>query len=235
MKLTHNILTGAIASAVMALSALAPVANAEVSASVAVASSYLFRGVDLGSGTPAVSGDLTYSNSGFYTGVWASSGDTAAGTEYDLYAGYGFETGDLSVDASVWSYNYPTGPGYTDDGETDFTDVTDFILSLGYGPISFSWAEPIGDDNSSGDYRYLSLGASVGKFSLTAGIHLDDENGGGGATSCDAGLESATCDPVHINLDYAFSDNLTFTLSQFVIDEAADDDLKVVVSYSLPL
>lgn len=234
MKLTKNILAGSIAGTVMALSAIAPVANAEVSASVGVASTYLWRGVDLGSGTPAVSGDLTYSNSGFYTGVWASSGDTAAGTEYDLYAGYSFEAGDFSVDASVWSYNYPTGPGYTDDGETDFTDVSDFILSVGYGSVSFGWIEPIGDDNSSGDYRYLSLGASVGKFSLTAGIHLDDENGAGGNAPCDAG-ESETCDPVHINLDYAFNDNLTFTLSQFVIDEAADDDLKVVVSYSLPL
>lgn len=229
MKLTNNILTGAIASTVLALSALAPVANAEVSASVGIASTYLFRGVDLGTGTPAVSGDLFYSNSGFYTGVWASSGDTAAGTEYDLYAGYSIEAGDFSIDASVWSYNYPTGPS-----ETDFTDVSDFILALGYGPISFSWAEPIGDDNSSGDYRYLTLGASVGKFSLTAGMHLDDENGSGGAAPCDAG-DAETCDPIHINLDYAFNDNLTFTLSQFVIDEVADDDLKVVVSYSLPL
>jgi len=221
MKLTKNILTGSIAGTVMALSAIAPVANAEVSASVAVASTYLWRGQDLGTGTPAVSGDLTYSRSGFYTGVWVSSGDTALGTEYDLYAGYGAEVGGLSVDLSVWTYvnpNEPTGVDHTD----TFGDATDVILGLGYGPVSFTWI----NDVDTTDINYFSLGYSFSSFSLTYGGFVTDRD--------DVSEYS------HLDLTYSYNDNLAFTLSQVVDNDfdaeyEIDDDLKVVVSYSIPL
>ena len=198
--------------------AAAPVAMAEVSGSVAVASTYLWRGYDLGSGTPAVSGDLSYSNSGFYTGAWVSSGDTSAGTEYDLYAGWGGEFGGLTVDLSVWNYVYPTGGGYTADGETDIGDLTDVILTLGFGGVSFSYYEPVAGDGVY-DYNYYTLSYGIGAFSFTLGMHDNDEGD----------------DPTHLNIDYAYNDNLTFTISQFVSDEPEGDDLKFVVSYSLPL
>ena len=229
MKTSKKLLASAVAAS-LAVSAIAPVANADVSASVAVASTYLWRGSDLGSGTPAVSGSLGYSESGFYTGAWVSSGDTSAGTEYDLYAGYGQSVGDFSFDVSLWSYNYPTGAGYTADGETDFTEWTDLVISLGYGPVSFTVYEPVGKDNSSGDYQYLTLGASIDKYSVTLGYHAD----GAGAVGCPAGTVG-NCDPVHLDFSYAYNDNLSFTLSQFISDEPAGDDLKYVVSYSLPI
>ena len=232
MKFSKNLIAGAVAA--VSLTAIAPVATAEISGSVSIASTYLWRGSDLGTGTPAVSGDLSYSTGGAYGGVWVSSGDTFAGTEYDLYAGYGTSFGEFSVDASLWSYNYPTGAGYAPGGETDFTEWTDFVLSLGYGPVALTVYEPVGKENSSGDYRYVTLGGSFGQFSLTAGIHLDNA-AVDGAVACEASPGDDTCDPVHINLDYAFNDNLTFTLSQFIADESDDDDLKVVVSYSLPI
>ena len=227
MKFSKTLLAGSVAAA-MAVSSFAPVANAEVAASVGIASTYLWRGYDLGTGVPAVSGDLSYSAAGFYTGVWASSGDTEAGTEYDLYVGYGAEFGDFSVDASVWNYNYPTGAGYLDDEdtvgieETDFGQLSDFVLGLGYGPVAVTYYDNIAGGSGS---SYITLGLSVDKYSLTIGQHNSD------------GDDS----PTHINLDYAFNDNLTFTLSQFVADEdiyddgTKENDLKVVVSYSLPL
>ena len=45
---------------------VAPAAVAEVAASATISSSYLWRGFDLGSGTPALSADLVYSEGGFY-------------------------------------------------------------------------------------------------------------------------------------------------------------------------
>ena len=219
MNFTKSILASSIAASVIAAGAFAPVANAEVSASVGVASTYLWRGVDLGSGTPAVSGDLNYSAAGFYTGIWGSSGDTAAGTEYDLYAGYGISFGSddmFSVDLSVWNYNYPTGPD-----EIDFGDLTEVVLSIGVGPVAFTMYDNIAADGvpSANGYAYYTVSGGVGAFSLTVGMH-DNATGD---------------DPVHVNLDYAYNDNLTFTLSQFVADEADDDDMKFVVSYSLPI
>ncbi|BCD97414.1 TorF family putative porin [Marinagarivorans cellulosilyticus] len=235
MKLSKTLIASSVA-AVMAAGVMAPAqAEVEVGASVGVASTYLWRGADLGSGTPAVSGDLNVSAAGFYAGIWGSSGDTGAGTEYDLYAGYGGSVGDFSYDLSVWSYNYPTGAGYTDDNETDFTDWTDAVVSLGYGPMSFAAYIPVGKDNSSGDYMYYTLGADIGAFSLLVGMHSDDVGGGGAVGQCAPEDAGEACSPVHLNVSYAYNDNLSFTVSQFIADESDDDDMKFVVSYTLPL
>lgn len=225
MKFNRKTLASLVATSVMAAALSAPSAHAELSASAGVASTYLWRGYDLGSGTPAVFGDLKYSASGFYTGIWGSSGDTSAGTEYDLFAGYGTSFGEddfFSVDISVWNYVYPTGPGYLDDEttaeleETDFGDLTDVVLSLGVGPVAFTYYDNVAGATS---YEYYTLGGSFSAFSLLVGMHDNPEGE----------------DPVHLNLSYAYNDNLSFTFSQFVADEPEDDDLKFVVSYSIPI
>ena len=214
MKNMKTLLAAAVAASAIAAPAMAD----GLSGSVGVASTYLWRGYDLGSGTPAVSGDLSYSMSGAYAGIWGSSGDTSAGTEYDLYAGYGMEfDGGFSFDVSVWNYNYPTGAGYTPDGETDFGDLTDVILTVGFAGASFSYYQPVAA--GAADYNYYTLSYGVGAFSATLGMH-DYSKGD---------------DPVHLDITYAYNDNLSFTFSQFVSDEPQGDDLKFVVSYSIPI
>src|SRR5690606_32090352 len=84
--------------------------QAEVSASAAVANNYIFRGLLMGSGTPAVSGSLDYAHeSGAYAGVWGTSGDTLAGDEYNVYFGFGGEASGLSYDLNVLTYVYQIG------------------------------------------------------------------------------------------------------------------------------
>jgi uncharacterized protein (TIGR02001 family) len=230
MQFNRKSLTGAIAATVVALTAITPMANAEVSGSAGIASTYLWRGLDLGSGTPAISGELKFSSSGFYTGIWGSSGDEAMGSEYDLYAGYGGEAGDFSYSLAAVSYNYPTG------ANTEFGDYSDAVVTLGYGPVSFGAYIPVGKTNSSGDYMYFTLGATVSSFSVLLGMHSDDV-AGGGVVSCDvdAGSTKTKCSPVHLDFSYAYNDNLTFTFSQFIADMPFEDKLKFVVSYSLPI
>ena len=219
MKFKSTLFMGVLSSALL-ISSPSTVAETEVSASVAVASSYLFRGVDLGSGTPAVSGDITVSNSGFYTGIWASSGDTANGTEYDLYIGYGSSIGEnFSYDISLWNYVYPTGEDEPGDDAGEFSEL---ILTFGYGPISFTYADNVAGGNG---YEYIAVTGTAGPFSLTYGLN-DNPNTPNAAPPLDM---------VHVDLNYAYNDNLNFTLSQQVEDEEAGDDLKVVVSYSFPL
>jgi len=231
-KLLPASIAAATLAAGMTFSTTASAAG-ELSAGVGVASSYLWRGYDLGAGTPAVSGDLTYSISGLHVGTWVSSGDLNAGTEYDLILGYGGEAGDFNYDITLVNYVYPTGglgPGYVADGEADIGDFSDAILTLGYGPVSFSWYKPVGD-GSGGDYTYYSLSAGFGQFSALVGMHKDNGD-------CPADVDTGageTCDSVHLDLSYAYNDNLSFTLSQFVADEPVNDDLKMVVSYSIPI
>lgn len=227
MKFSKKILAGAVAAS-LAMSAFAPMANAEISASAGVASTYLWRGLDLGSGTPAVSGDLSYSAGGFYTTLWGSSGDTGAGTEWDLGAGYGGSAGMFSYDVSVWNYMYPNGGTMED----QYGDLTEVIVALGLGPVSFSWYENIATEGGDESYRYFTLGYATGPFSFMIGSHTGDDS----------------TEFTHLDISYAYNDNLSFTFSQVVDQDevlladgdgvkgkSIDDDLKFVVSYSLPI
>jgi len=166
-----------------------------------------------------VSGDLTYSAGGFYGTLWTSSGDTGAGSEWDIGAGYGGEVGAFTYDISVWNYLYPNGGTQED----QFGDLTEVILSFGVGPLSVSWYENIATpEGGNEEYRYYTVGFSEGPFGVTVGMH--------------DGFE-VDVDMVHVDLSYAFNDSLSFTFSQVVDDndDFFDDDLKFIVSYSLPI
>jgi uncharacterized protein (TIGR02001 family) len=192
--------------------------DVEVSASAAVASMYLWRGQDLGNGAAAVSGDLTASMGGAYAGVWTSSGDTAAGQEYDLYVGFGGEAEDFSYDLSIWTYTYSGDD--TVNGEGNTFGLSEFIASAGFMGASASYYYPISSNPD--DYSYLTLGYGMDAYSATIGMAMDDADGG----------------YTHLDLSYAYNDSLAFTLSKIIDEEtedSMDDDLKVVVSYSLPI
>ena len=225
MKFNKSLLAGAVATAAITAGTFAPVANAEVSASVGVASTYLWRGFDLGTGVPAVSGSLDYAESGFYAGIWGSSGDTSAGTEYDLYAGYGAEFGDFFFDVSVVNYLYPTG-AFAE--EESFGDFVEGIVSIGYGPVSFTYYDNLvgAEEGEEGryaaveDYYYYSLAVEFGAFSAAYGKHEE-------------GFDNDS----HLDLSYAYNDNLAFTVS-IPVDNDADEDTRepfFVVSYSMPI
>ena len=220
---------GALAAGAMSVAPVANAAEPEVSGSVSIASMYLWRGQDLGqaagddggSGVPAVSGDLVVSMGGLYGGIWGSSGDSNAGTEYDLFVGFGGEAGDFSYDLSVWNYIYPSASGPAD----DFGNLSEVILTVGFGPVSFSYYDNIAGGTG---YEYYTLGAGVDAFSATLG-YADPEEAEG---------QDYDDDYLHLDLGYAYNDNLSFTLSQIVdSDEEAEleEDLKFVVSYSLPI
>lgn len=224
MKTSKKLLASAVAASVLSLGAVAPLAQAEVSASATVASTYLWRGFDLGGA--AVSGDLVASSeAGFYAGLWVSSGDFAAGQEYDLFAGYGGSAGDFSYDFSVISYNYPTGvfggAGLGTEGVPG--DFMEGIISLGYGAVTFTYYDNIVGDTGGyappEDYTYMTLSADAGDFSFLIGSH-------------DEGASNAS----HLDISYGYNDNLAFTFSTILDSDAADDpDPQFVVSYSLPI
>lgn len=202
-----------------ALSAPAAHAGAEVSASVGVANMYLWRGMDLGDGDAAVSGDLKVKHdSGAYAGIWGSSGDASWGTEYDLYAGWGGKVGNLDVDASLWTYAYPDKDD-TVGGDIAPGELVDGVVSVGSGPVNVTLYEALeGDDDN--ESRYVSAKYTKGKYSALYGQHMHEE----GAS------------PGHVQLGYQYNDNLSFAVSQFVVDnDEVDDNPKFLVSYSLPL
>ncbi|MGB1158214.1 MAG: TorF family putative porin [Porticoccaceae bacterium] len=210
-------------AAVSTMAIAAPAAVAEIAASATISSSYLWRGSDLGAGNfsglvsggeeynsskgvPALSADLVYSEGGFYGGLWLSSGDAAAGTEYDYFAGYGGSVGSISYDIGLATYVYPTSGG-------EPGDLSELIISLGTGPVSVTLYDNIAGDSG---YTYTTIGYEAGDFAFTYGEHKDAMS--------------------HFDISYAVNDSISFTMSSVVDDNggASDDDTTFVASYSLP-
>ena len=227
-KMKHTFLASAIALSALASTAVIPAANAaEVSASVSAANMYYWRGLDLGNGDPAIIGDVNISEAGFYTGLWASSGDAALGTEWDFYAGYGFDAGPVSVDLNYTTYMYPSL-----EEPIGFNDVSDVAVTLGFAAsedLSFKAMYRHGlSDLGDIDYSYATLSASLKSVTLLVGMHSDDEMEAG-----DASVDGLT----HIDLSYAYNENLAFTLGKVIddVDGAYNDEVKFVVTLSLPI
>jgi hypothetical protein len=193
--------------------AAAPAAVA-LDASASVATSYLWRGLDLGSGTPAVSADVSTSSGGFTAGVWVSSGDTAAGTEYDLYASYGGEIGGLGYSVGIARYNYPTGGWAADDATWEGADLTDHIFSLSYGGVT---ATVYDLDEDGTDYKYNTVAFDLGSVGVLYGDHDGD------------------AEMSHVDLSYGVTEELTFTVSKVITSAfESETDATVVASYTLP-
>ena len=94
------------------------VAQAEISANVALATDYVFRGVSQTDNQFAIQGGFDWAHdSGFYLGTWASNvdsnffgGATDPQIELDLYGGFANEFGNgFGYDLGYLRYQYPGG------------------------------------------------------------------------------------------------------------------------------
>lgn len=212
--------------AVAGLAAVPGAANAEISASAAVANFYLWRGLDISAGAPQVSGSLDYSHeSGLYAGVWGSSEE--AGTETDLYVGFGGEAGGLSYDVSFWEYLYPSDNNLTPPGAAlTSVDLSEFVLGLGYADVGLTFY--MGNDTGGGDdYVYTTVDYSFSDFNILYGTWSFD---------------NAAANPdgdAHLTLSYSATDELAFTVTVGIQGDVAttmyDEDPLFHVSYSLPV
>ena len=208
--------------------------DVDVSASVSVSNMYLFRGLDLGNGSAMVSGDLIASKDGAYGGVWATSGDASLGSEFDLFVGYATEIEGVSVDISVVNYVYPA-----DDAADSFGDVSDIYLNVGYGPFSVDYQANVADGNISSDgkelakaagmsgYQYVALNGTFKQFTATLGFadynnystsnELVPPGDDSGISVSDVGT-----DYTHLDISYAYNDNLTNGKSEVIVISIAN-------------
>ena len=149
-----------------------------VSANVAFASDYVWRGMTQSDG-PAIQGGFDFEDeNGFYAGIWGSNVNfnDGAGSELDYYAGYGFSLGEVGVDIGYIAFDYPqnqTGLDFEEiyfglsfgdlgltiasglDGAPDYTEV-----SYALGPISFAF----GEYDDYGDNITVSYSFSCGSY-----------------------------------------------------------------------
>jgi len=83
-----------------------------VSGNMGIFSDYRFRGISQTFDQPAIQGGIDYSHSsGFYVGTWASnvSGNiyTDGTIEMDVYGGFKFPLGPVTLDVGALQYLYP--------------------------------------------------------------------------------------------------------------------------------
>ncbi len=222
--------TVALASSAVALPGSA---QAEVSSDLTISSMYLFRGLDLSDGKPALSSTIQYDHaSGFYAGTWFSTEGTpatgpqdATGTpgtngqsyELDAYLGYAKSFGDYGIDVGYAVYMYPQAHGQIGD-----SDISEYIIGGSWKDLSatvYINAEP----NDFDDYTYYSIDYSYNKF----GFHY-------GMTDV-----SSDADYTDMNVSYAVTEEMTWTLSKAEGDgtpgEGTADEPIVMVSYAVPL
>src|SRR5687767_9311105 len=94
-----------------------------LTANVALASEYRFRGIDQTFGEPALQGGVDYAHpSGLYLSNWNSNVHPGAGfpnanLEMDLYGGWKRRFGDFGVDLGAIYYFYPGSDPRTDNKE----------------------------------------------------------------------------------------------------------------------
>ena len=132
---------------------------ASVSANVSFTSDYIWRGMTQ-TDAPAIQGGFDYAaESGFYAGIWGSNVNfnEGAGSELDLYAGYGFEVNGVGVDVGYITYEY------IDDPEDATFDET--YLGLSYGDFGISFAF--------GDADYIEYSYAFGDVSVSYGDYDD--------------------------------------------------------------
>ncbi len=134
--------------------AMAGVAQAELTANVGVTSNYVFRGVTQTDDSPAVQGGIDFThNSGLYAGIWGSNVEDNAGNdgfEYDLYVGYNFRVNDkVGFDVGYITYQY------TDDAIKNARETDEIFVGVSFMDFSATYYD--GDPNSGQDYSYIDL------------------------------------------------------------------------------
>lgn len=210
MKLSTN-LKAITAAIVLAVPAMAPTAvNAEVGYSANISSMYLWRGQNVSDGAPALSGSIDYSQeSGVYAFGWMSSEGVVSDTTADggeVDFGVGY-AGEVGGMGYDVSY-------YTFNYPEESVHGEETVIGLTYKMASLTMY--IGDG-----YDYMTVGAEFGPASVTYG-----------STTTDSGAGEYT----HIDLSYAATDVLSFTVSLPSDDTAGvSEEPLVMMSYNLPI
>lgn len=148
-----------------------------LSANMALASDYRFRGISQTFEDPAIQGGIDYSHkSGIYLGTWASNVEphllAGSNMEWDFYGGYTFDVGPLAVNVGGLYYYYPGKDKVAYDADPNTFEVyagaTWQWLNIKY---SHSTTKLFGISDSEGS-GYLEANVSVPlPYDISLGLH----------------------------------------------------------------
>ena len=140
-----------LATALAAAAALPGLASAQatsphtVAGNMGIFSDYRFRGISQTFVRPAIQGGIDYSHSsGFYLGNWNSNVSGISfvdgNIEMDVYGGYKFGAGPVTLDIGVLQYVYPNAEA----GGVDY-DTTELYIGASWKWLTFKYSHTLSD------------------------------------------------------------------------------------------
>lgn len=207
------------AIAIASLASTAAVAQAEVTGTLGVNSSYQFRGLEL-DGTSTAYATLGMDLAGFQVGIVVTDADDAGFTEMDTSIGYSMNVMGTDVRLSYTDYAYNYGGGNDDTGQTEFSvGITASGLSIDYVDGEDDGQLAPGET----DYDVLTLGYNVGNVGIVLG-----------AVDCDSGEEYNYYE-ISTGTELFGLDATVTVTNTFSEDNVAEDGATLVVGLSKSL
>ncbi len=211
------LLVAALGSATVASAAGGWLADDAFSASLAMTTDYVWRGVSQTDRTPALQGSFDYASpAGVYAGVWGSNVAFGGGLEMDWYGGYANAFGwGLSYDVGANYYSYPKSQDAIELDFVEFYGVLGYTLPLPLEPslgVGYNYSPDFYGEDGVSHYVNGSLGLALPYgFGLSAEVGYLDV-AGGKTTGFGRGLDGGDgFDYVHYRLGVAY-DAKGFTL-----------------------
>jgi uncharacterized protein (TIGR02001 family) len=240
-RTTNSARTTARLAALAALAGCAlaaPTHAGDLSANVSVTNNYIWRGLTQTENNSAVQGGIDYAaDSGFYVGTWVSNVNYGPSDvysyEHDIYAGYAFETGNISWDLGYLYYNYDK------EAEFDFGEVYGTVGIGGFSASLYVLTNTEADEGEGQDfgaggtyYAALDYGFEVGD-GIEVGLHVGYHDGdfAEAFNGSDDGYYDYNISIAKGGFAFMLTDtNVGGPASEGGFD---NDQYKVVVSYSL--
>jgi|LNAP01.1.fsa_nt_gb uncharacterized protein (TIGR02001 family) len=230
----------ALAALPFASSAQEAVAEEEASspwsASLAVTTDYVWRGVSQTDGDPAFQAGLTYTTPiGIYVGVWGSNIEFGSDADYEVdgFVGYNVDFGEkVNFDVNLTRYAYPN------EGALNWNELITKTTFLEHYSLTVAYSDDTWATDESG--LYYALGTSwelPAGFGIAAGVGRSDFSSDAGIddyTDYNVGL-SKSFGPATASVTYYSSDNNG--KDQFFGpsgDESADGRVVFAVTVALP-
>lgn len=204
----NHLIPPALLAAILLSAGAARAEEAKLSATVGVASDYIFRGVSQTDEEPFVFGLVKLSAGEFYVAAGAETVDfgNSIDAEYDFYLGWTPKVGDATLDLSVVRFGYLNQPAGVDIDTVELQAGASLPVGGGSVGVLVAWTDDYFGSSDSGTYVALNgAAAPVHGWTIGGAIGQQQIAVGGDYSTWNLGASHAL-GPVTIDLRYHDTD-----------------------------
>lgn len=177
----NHLIPPALLAAVLLSAGAAHAEEARLSATLGVASDYVFRGVSQTDEGPYVFGTVNVAAGAFYAGAGAETVDfgNSIDAEYDLWAGWTPKVGEVQLNLGVVRYGYMNTPAGVDIDTVELKAGGNVPVGGGSVGATIAWTDDFFGSGDSGTYVEVNgssaplhgwtLGGALGQQQIAVG------------------------------------------------------------------